>query len=144
MIVAGAAHAHVMAAIHADCFPPAERWSAGSIAEQLELRGTFALVAQAGGFVLARVAADEAEILTLGVARAARRQGFGTALVKAAAARAAGLGARTMFLEVSSQNTPARALYAACGFVRAGRRRAYYRDRSDALVLRLELGAPAP
>ena len=56
------------------------------------------------GFVLARAAGDEAEILTLAVTPAARRQGIGRALVQAAAAHAQGLGAETLFLEVATGN----------------------------------------
>ncbi len=51
-------------------------------------------------------------------------------------------GAVTMFLEVASTNTPARALYAAAGFVRVGRRAHYYAHGGDALVLRADLIPP--
>jgi ribosomal-protein-alanine N-acetyltransferase len=47
-----------------------------------------------------------------------------------------------MFLEVSEANGAARALYAAAGFEEAGRRRRYYADGSDALVLRRALLSP--
>ncbi len=57
------------------------------------------------------------------------------ALMTEAAARGAG----ELFLEVSEQNAPARALYARLGASEAGRRRRYYPDGSDALVLRLAL-----
>jgi ribosomal-protein-alanine N-acetyltransferase len=50
-------------------------------------------------------------------------------------------GAAAMFLEVSDRNLPARALYAAAGFAEVGRRRRYYADGSDALVLRRGLAA---
>jgi ribosomal-protein-alanine N-acetyltransferase len=44
-----------------------------------------------------------------------------------------------MFLEVSERNAAARALYAAAGFAEVGRRRRYYADGADALVLRRDL-----
>jgi ribosomal-protein-alanine N-acetyltransferase len=44
-----------------------------------------------------------------------------------------------MFLEVAERNGAARALYAAAGFAAAGRRRRYYPDGADALVLRRSL-----
>jgi ribosomal-protein-alanine N-acetyltransferase len=53
---------------------------------------------------------------------------------------AATLGARAMFLEVSVTNIAAQALYTRAGFEQAGRRREYYSDRSDAMVLRRDLG----
>jgi ribosomal-protein-alanine N-acetyltransferase len=140
----GAAHAAALAAIHAAAFRDAEAWSAAVIAGQLAHPACFALIDPAGGMLLARVAADEAEILTLGVAPAARRGGIGRGLVAAAMRRAAAAGAATMFLEVASTNTPARALYEAAGFVRVGRRARYYANGGDALVLRAELVTDPP
>jgi ribosomal-protein-alanine N-acetyltransferase len=48
-------------------------------------------------------------------------------------------GAACLFLEVSEVNAPARALYARAGAEEVGRRRRYYSDGSDALVLRITL-----
>ncbi len=93
--------------------------------------------------VLARAAADEAEILTLGVVPTARRRGLGRALLDAAKAEAARRGARAVFLEVSTHNAAARRLYLASGFVEAGLRRRYYADGSDALLLRADLSPGA-
>ena len=58
-------------------------------------------------------------------------------------ALAAARGAAAMFLEVSESNLAARALYEAGGFARAGLRRRYYADGTDALVLRRDLLSPA-
>jgi ribosomal-protein-alanine N-acetyltransferase len=99
--------------------------------------GTFAF-AHGDGFVLARVAADEAEIVTLAVRPAARGRGLGRALLQAAIDKARSLGADTMFLEVGADNPQALALYAGLGFAKVGARKAYY-DGRDALVLRLPL-----
>lgn len=87
------------------------------------------------GFVIGRVAADEAEILTLAVAGAARRRGMGRALLDWMAGEVAAHGAGRLILEVSAGNDAARALYRGAGFTEIGRRRAYYPDGSDALVL---------
>ena len=106
---------------------------------QLGLAGAFGRIHPAGGRVLARIAAEEAEILTLAVAPAARRQGLGRALLLAAMEEAARRGAREMFLEVAAANPAARALYAACGFTEVGLRRGYYAGGGDALILRAPL-----
>jgi len=143
IIAATPAHAQVLAIIHAACFPPGERWGADAMALQLGQPGAFGFVDVAGGVLLARLAADEAEILTLAVAPAMRRQGRAATLLATAAARARAAGARAMFLEVATDNAPALALYAAAGFVEVGRRRRYYAGGSDALVLRLQLSAGA-
>ncbi len=133
------AHAAALAAIHAAAFPPSERWGADAMALQLGLHGAFGLIDARGGMVLARAAAGEAEILTFAVIPDQRRTGLGGALLRAAMARAAALGARAMFLEVAVGNAPARALYARHDFTEVGRRKRYYPDGSDALVLRAEL-----
>ncbi len=128
-------HAEAMAAIHAAAFCPAERWDGPAFAGQLGSPGVFGLIHPDGGVVLARVAADEAEILTLAVTPAAQRRGLGTALLRAGMREAAARGAATVFLEVSASNAPARALYAAAGFRSVGCRRRYYPDGGDAIVL---------
>lgn len=91
------------------------------------------------GFVLWRVAADEAEILSLAVEHAFRQRGHAHRLLQAAQIEAAARGARTMFLEVAEDNHPARALYQSLGFSTAGRRPGYYargdRPAMDALIL---------
>jgi len=137
-VLAGPALAEALAAVHAAIteVPGWEPWGQAAIAKQLILPGVFGLLHPAGGMVLARVAADEAEILTLAVHPAAQRRGVGSALLRAATAEAAGRGARAMFLEVAAANGPACRLYAAHGFVVAGRRRTYYADGEDALVMR--------
>jgi [ribosomal protein S18]-alanine N-acetyltransferase len=121
----------------AQCFP--DPWSAQGLADLLATPGTF-LFDRDGGFILARAAAGEAEILILAVSPEARQQGAGTALVETAAAHAFGMGARVMFLEVAADNLAAQALYRRLGFVEAGRRKGYYeagRERpEDALILR--------
>lgn len=129
-----------LAALHALAFPPSRVWGADAIGLMLAMPGAFALWRPGEGFVLARVAADEAEILTLAVAPAARRRGLGAALMAAAMAGAVLRGAAAMFLEVAASNAAALALYQGLGFDGVGRRRRYYEDGEDALVLRRDLG----
>lgn len=109
----------------------------------LDLPGVFGLLDPAGAMLLARRAADQAEILALAVVPSARRAGRARALLAAAEARAKENGVRELFLEVAASNAAARALYAAAGYREAGRRRRYYRDGDDALVLR-KLPTPEP
>ena len=128
-----------LAALHAASF--AQAWDAAAIAALLGTPGTFAFHHQ-DGFVLARAAGGEAEILTLAVAPAARGRGLGRGLLRAAITQAQALGAQTMFLEVGADNPQALALYAGLGFAKVGTRKGYYSSvsgGSDALVLRLPL-----
>ncbi len=125
-----------MAALHAGALPPG--WDASSIADLMETPGTSALVAVAGamtGLVIARTAVDEAEILTLAVAVAARRYGIGRSLVDAAIGCVRAQGATRLHLEVASNNAGARKFYAVAGFLETGRRARYYPDGADALLL---------
>jgi ribosomal-protein-alanine N-acetyltransferase len=135
-----AGDAAMLAGLHAQSFEKA--WDAGALAALLEGPGVFAFHA-ASGFVLARAAAGEAEILTLAVTPAARRRGLGRVLMQEAAAHAAMLGAQTMFLEVGSENAAALALYHGLGFEQAGSRKGYYIGVSgtggDALLLKAAL-----
>jgi len=143
IVLATPLHAQVFAEIHAASFPPAESWGADAMALELGQPGAFGLLDPAGALLLGRIAADEAEILTLAVAPPARRQRRAMALLRATIDHARTAGARALFLEVATSNQPARALYARAGFAQVGRRPRYYADGSDALVLRLDLTAAA-
>ena len=130
-----------LAALHAASFP--DPWDGPAIAALLATPGTFAFH-HPDGFVLARTAGDEAEILTLAVMTSARGKGLGRLLLQAAINQAQALGAVTMFLEVGVDNPAALALYYGLGFTRVGARKAYYAAQpgsGDALVLRLPLPA---
>ena len=145
-VPAGVADAAALASIHAAAFPPKEAWSATVIALQIETPGSFALLDTRGGMILARAIADEAEVVTIAVRPSARRRGVAHGLLAAAMEMARQNGAVAMFLEVDVENAPARALYGAAGFRQVGRRRRYYSNGSDALILRAWLtpdgGAP--
>ena len=133
---AGPLHATALSAIHARAFPADECWDERIIAGQLSQPGVFGLIDARGGMILARQAADEAEVLTLAVVPERRQQGVGASLITAIAEEARQRGAHALFLEVSTRNPAARGLYQRLGFVQVGRRAAYYADGSDALTLK--------
>ncbi len=95
------------------------------------------------GFILSRLAADEAEVLTIAVQP--RRRGLGIAgrLMEANMAELRAGGAKSWFLEVEVGNAPALALYERCGFAKVGERTAYYRTggggSAHALILKRDL-----
>jgi ribosomal-protein-alanine N-acetyltransferase len=142
-------HAGAIAAIHQESF--ARPWSDVEFAALLGQEPVFGyLVREAGrhasplaGFVLARLAAGEAEILTIAVARAYRRLGLGWKLIDAVLRRLHAERAEALFLEVDETNAPALALYRRLGFREVGRRPGYYRskdgDSTGALVMRRDL-----
>ena len=143
MIVTGLVHAGTLARIHAACFEAGEAWNEASMRDLLAMPGCFACLAEAGGLAIARVAADEAELLSIAVPPPERGRGVGRALLAEAVGQARAMGAARMYLEVAPGNGAALALYAAAGFAASGRRRAYYSDGSDALLLSACVSRPA-
>jgi ribosomal-protein-alanine N-acetyltransferase len=127
-----------LARLHAAAFAEERPWTAAAIASLLSLPGEL-LLGDGRAALLARLAADEAEVLTLATDPAHRRQGLAAALLLGFHAEAAARGATRAFLEVASDNAPARSLYAMAGYREDGRRARYYRRASgppaDALLL---------
>jgi len=120
-------------------------WSGDAFTECLTSGVPFFVAEQRGvvaGYVVAHRAADEGEILNLGVAAAHRRQGIGRALVERVLQALAERGVRTVYLEVRASNAAARQLYESLGFGEVARRARYYRRPvEDAVVLRAAIPA---
>jgi len=95
------------------------------------------------GFSVSRMAADEAEILSIAVAESHRGRGLSHNLLLTHLGHLAGRGVRTVFLEVEENNQPARRLYERAGFTVVGRRERYYRQGGgeplNALLMRRDL-----
>ncbi|MFV0411262.1 MAG: GNAT family N-acetyltransferase [Paracoccus sp. (in: a-proteobacteria)] len=124
-----------LAQIHAACFTRPRPWSAEEFAALLADSSNF-LISRPQGFLIGRTILDEAELLTLAVAPEVRRRGSGAALLAAFETEAVRRGAKNAFLEVAHDNQPALCLYARSCWYEAGRRRGYYGDGIDALILR--------
>ena len=135
--------ARALSALHAASFH--RGWSDGEFEALLAERNVIADRAMAGhklvGFILSRVAADEAEILSVAVAPSWRGHGLAHALLDRNLRRLVGAGARAVFLEVDAGNAPARALYRRAAFREVGRRPGYYSEGqgTGALILRRDL-----
>ena len=134
-----------LAALHARSFTVPRPWSAAEFAALLRNPGVI-LATESDGFVLGRVVADEAELLTLAVAPGQRRTGIGRRLIDRFLLAAHAAGALRAFLEVSVENDAATRLYRAAGFVDAGRRPGYFQGPDgpavDALILSCDLRGP--
>jgi len=95
------------------------------------------------GFAVSRMAADEAEILSIAIAPGHRGRGLSRHLLLTHLGHLAGRGVRTVFLEVEENNQPARRLYERAGFGVAGRRERYYQQpggqQLNALLMRRDL-----
>lgn len=123
----------------------AAHWRGEDYARMLERATDWLLVAEDDsgktvGFLAARAAADEAEILNLAVDPASRRRGAGGRLVEEAVRLAQQGAAKRLYLEVRASNEAARAFYRAKRFAEISRRSNYYSDpREDAILLVREL-----
>jgi ribosomal-protein-alanine N-acetyltransferase len=140
---AGPRDAESLATLHAASFN--RGWSEHEFEQLLTDRNVITDRATSGrrnvGFILSRRAADEAEILSVAVARSWRGRGLARRLLDLHLRRLAGLGLGAVFLEVDEDNTPARRLYTRAGFREVGRRPGYYAQSGGkgALVLRRDL-----
>jgi ribosomal-protein-alanine N-acetyltransferase len=136
-----------IAALHARLFDPP--WDRESIASLIEHPAAAAFVAQirdplaVAGFVIGQIAADEAEIISIGVAPEWQRRGIARQMVEGLVRATRRAEVSRLFLEVAADNTAAIKLYKGLGFTSAGHRKAYYRRPGgqpvDALVLALPL-----
>jgi ribosomal-protein-alanine N-acetyltransferase len=119
--------------------PETVKWLPADTATDTSLAGTLLLVSESPqeitGFLLARQAADEAEILNIAVRRANRRTGVATALLLYALKELRARNATRLFLEVRQSNAPAIAFYCRHGFCQVGKRPAYYRQPSEAALV---------
>lgn len=95
------------------------------------------------GYALTVDTGDLVDLQRIGVRPDHQRQGVARALLDEVLTQAAEQGANRMLLEVSTVNAAALALYAGFGFVEIDRRRRYYRDGTDAVVMRRSLGRAA-
>jgi ribosomal-protein-alanine N-acetyltransferase len=135
------------ARIHAQSFAfPWARSELESLISSPNVTGTAALDpanARLRGFALSRLAADEAEILTIAIDAPLRRGGVGGDLLRAHLNQVAAVGAKKIFLEVAAGNASALALYKHFQFVQVGERKGYYVQQDGepamALVMRRDL-----
>ena len=131
-----------VAALEATVFA-GDAWSEPLVREELTGPGRRAVVADDGGVVGYAVtlrAGDLVDLQRIAVQPALRRQGLARRLLGQLLAAAVEDGAGRMLLEVAAGNDAARAFYAAEGFEEIARRRRYYRDGSDAVVMQRSLG----
>ena len=147
LLWAGPDRAADIAALHRQLFDAP--WDEPAMLRLLEHPASTGFIALAGasrevaGFVLSQIAADEAEILSIGVAPALQRSGLGVLLMQGLVRSLQKAEIKRLFLEVAADNAAAQALYAKLDFKEIGRRKAYYQRlggaSADAVNLAVEL-----
>ncbi|CCD94510.1 putative Ribosomal-protein-alanine acetyltransferase, RimI-like protein [Bradyrhizobium sp. ORS 375] len=134
-----------LAQIHAASFH--RGWGEGEFEVMLAERNTLIHRLRLGrkliGFIVSRIGADEAEILSVALDPNQRGRGLSRDLLLTHLGHLAGRGVRTVFLEVEENNQPARRLYERAGFATVGRRERYYLqpggEQLNALLMRRDL-----
>ncbi|CAB4343457.1 MAG: ribosomal-protein-alanine N-acetyltransferase [Actinobacteria bacterium] len=91
------------------------------------------------GYVSLRIVPPEADVNTIAVAVSSQRQGIALLMMKWLISQARADSVRDIFLDVRSDNSVAIALYDNLGFQRIDKRKNYYGNDIDALVMRLRL-----
>lgn len=87
------------------------------------------------GYICPTLIIDEGEIRNVAVRPDMRGRGIGRLLVETVIEQFAAMGTAFVSLEVRPSNRVALELYESCGFKAVGRRRNYYENGEDALVM---------
>jgi [ribosomal protein S18]-alanine N-acetyltransferase len=131
--------------VRIECDVHAHPWTRGNFADSVE-SGDHCWIVVDGSEIVAygvlTVAAGEAHLLNLSVAREWQRRGLGSHMTRFLMKLARDHGAQALFLEVRPSNAAARALYSRSGFAEVGRRRDYYpagEGREDAVLMQVNL-----
>ena len=134
------ADCEVITEIHQKSF--ADGWSLAEFKKFLSQDNVRAYVAGEVGFLLIRIAADEAEIITIATLPEFRRQSIAKELLLTASKELVRQNITTLYLEVNENNQPAIALYDSLGFEQTAIRKNYYKTlggRENALLFRRKL-----
>ena len=118
--------------LHQKCFPN-KPWSESDFAD-LKNSGC-EIIASENGFIVWRQILDEAELITIGVAPESRKSGIAAAMMGIMESELKKANVKRIFLEVASDNTPARSLYENYGYKQISIRPKYYDGKTDAIIM---------
>ncbi|MBJ6800101.1 ribosomal protein S18-alanine N-acetyltransferase [Geomonas propionica] len=119
-------------------------WTRRHFLDEMESPGSFPVVAVTGdgkvaGYLCLKQVLDEAEILDVAVGPAFRGGGIGRALVDWGVAFCRKHKLNLLCLEVRVGNHEAISLYRRLGFTEVGRRKNYYENGDDAILMDLSI-----
>lgn len=119
-------------------------WNSEHILNEIDSPLSFPLLARleggfCAGYICPMLVLDEGHILNVAVHPSCRGRGVGRILVEAALEQFRSKGASVVYLEVRPTNTVAIALYSRCSFFITGRRKAYYENGEDAILMKYEI-----
>lgn len=141
--LAGATDVEAIAGLEQEIFG-ADAWTAAQLAADVEAPLRPVVVAEVEGVVVGyaviALAGDIADLMRIAVREPFRRSGVASLLSDDAERLGAAAGADRMALEVAASNTGAQGFYGARGYLEIARRRAYYPNGDDAVVMIRALG----
>lgn len=117
-----------------------DAWTELGLINTLHYRPNTSFIAELDGepvgYLFFMAAADEGELLRIGVSSSHRRQGIGRLLMEHMDHFVLDNGIYSVWLEVRESNEPARALYEKSGFIVQGCRKKYYhKPDEDAVIM---------
>jgi len=123
-------------------------WTRRHFLDELASPNGFPVVALApqgevAGYLCLQLVLDEAEILDVAVDGSRRGRGIGEVLVLSALAFCREKRVALLFLEVRVSNHAAISLYRRLGFRESGRRKCYYENGEDAMLMDYTFGEQA-
>ena len=142
IVPVGLAMTPLLSKLHGACFD--EVWDEAAMRELMSMPGAMSFVIGTApdtpaGFVIANRAADQADILSIGILPGDRRRALGRKLLSYLAERLRSEGTSAIFLEVAADNIAAIGLYRSCGYVELGERKNYYAsDRSNRTAVQMK------
>lgn len=119
-------------------------WSKAALSGWLMQEGARGYLLRKDGtplaYALFQSTLDEGELLRCGVLPEEKRKGYGFSLISSALLEEKNAQIRRIFLEVRSENLPAKNLYEKLGFTLVGTRKNYYqKPTDDALIYEINL-----
>ena len=124
-------------AIEGECFGD-EAWTKEMIQSDFNQRSLYKVVRTDGdiaGYISLLLLEGEAELLRIAVKKRYRKKGFGKALLEAVIEECNDRALEKLYLEVKDTNEQAKRLYLSEGFCEVARRKAYYKDGADAVIM---------
>ncbi len=136
---------HELSSLETEVF--SDPWDEETIAHYLKMsekdKATYVLYDEADKKILAYVIVqtlyDEMEIMRFAVIPTRRREGLGKMLMNMLISAAKEHEVEKIILEVNSINYKAISLYKSLGFIEVGRRKDYYKQGEDALLMDLNM-----
>ncbi len=133
---------HIPAVARLQAVSVDEPWNERMLAESLANGARFVVGTEGDELVCYAgyiPAPPDADLVSIAVEEAWRRQGLGRRLLAYMLEDAAKQGVSRMVLEVNRANLAAIALYSGLGFKPVGVRKRYYEGKYDALIMRLDM-----